>query len=202
MSLSYDKEYTNVFHSPGIEPWITGFLKSKRYKVALDLGCGLGFMSLILKLYLKNIEYLVGLDISREKLIKTKELNLYDDLLLADARVPPFRNRTFDLVVSIEVLHGLPRHVLEELETLSRNSMVLTLPTLPKGIGVSYFAERGYRCYRYLLRGFILVGLNDYKILLALDSRFFKVARFFLYLLKPILKAIKFFERGYILAFK
>jgi len=76
------------------------------------------------------------------------------------------------------------------------------LPTLPKGTGVSHFTERGYRCYRYLLRGFILVGLNDYKILLALDSRFFKVARFFLYLLKPILKAMKFFERGYILAFK
>ncbi|MEM2703843.1 MAG: hypothetical protein QXR45_11860, partial [Candidatus Bathyarchaeia archaeon] len=62
MKLTYDRDYTSTFHSPGIEPWITGFLKIKgSLGMVLDLGCGLGFTALLLKLYLNNVEYLVGL---------------------------------------------------------------------------------------------------------------------------------------------
>jgi hypothetical protein len=49
ISISYDGEYTNVFHSPGIEPRITGCLKNiGRRKRALDAGCSL--VRLVLKI--------------------------------------------------------------------------------------------------------------------------------------------------------
>ena len=67
MKLEYDREYTYTFHSPGIELWITEFLKDGSWESALDLGCGLGFTALLLKLYLGNVKYLVGLDISVDK---------------------------------------------------------------------------------------------------------------------------------------
>lgn len=202
MSLSYDREYTTVFHSPGIEPWIAGFLKSRLYENVLDVGCGLGFTSLILKLYLSNVKYLVGLDISHEKLLKTKQLNLYDELIVADAEMLPFRDKVFDAVIASEIVHELSPHVLESIEVLSRNSIVLTMPYLPKRVNVRYLIERGYKCYRYLLRGFVLIELNEYKVLLASESKFFKAIRLLLYLLKPILEVTGFLERGYILVFR
>ncbi|MCX8161516.1 MAG: class I SAM-dependent methyltransferase, partial [Candidatus Bathyarchaeota archaeon] len=173
-----------------------------QYRAVLDLGCGLGFASLIFKLYLNNVEYLIGLDISREKLLKAKQVNLYDELIVADARMPPFRDKVFNLVISIEVIHGLPASILDSIEALSEDSIVLALPTLPEDASIGHLLKKGYRCYRYLLRGFILISLNDCKILLASDSKFFKIVRILLRLLKPILKSISLLERGYILAFK
>jgi SAM-dependent methyltransferase len=79
MKPIYHKQYTYVFHSPGIEPWILGFLKSKRsLGRVLDVGYGLGFSAFMLKLYLGNVEYLVCVDISPEKIHKIEKLNLYD----------------------------------------------------------------------------------------------------------------------------
>ncbi|MEM0010811.1 class I SAM-dependent methyltransferase [Thermofilum sp.] len=53
------------------------FLKIKgSLGMVLDLGCGLGFTALLLKLYLNNVEYLVGLDINKDKAAKAKRLSL------------------------------------------------------------------------------------------------------------------------------
>ena len=46
----------------------------------IDVGCGLGFSALMLMLYLGNVEYLVGVDISSEKIRKAERLNLYNEL--------------------------------------------------------------------------------------------------------------------------
>jgi len=40
----------------------------------------------MLKLYLGNVEYLVGVDISPEKIHKVEKLNLYDELHVTDIR--------------------------------------------------------------------------------------------------------------------
>jgi predicted TPR repeat methyltransferase len=85
MKPIYDKQNPNVFHTPGIELWVLGFLKIKSsLGRVLDVGCGLSFSALMLKLYLCNIEYLVGVDISPEKMRKVERLNLYDELHVAD----------------------------------------------------------------------------------------------------------------------
>jgi len=59
------------------------FLKGKRYlSKVLDVSYGLVF-ALLLRLYLDNVEYLVGVDISTEKIRKAKRLNLYDEFYVA-----------------------------------------------------------------------------------------------------------------------
>jgi ribosomal protein L11 methylase PrmA len=58
----YDSNYTYAFHSPSLDPWLAGLLKSVKPRAVLDIGCGLGFWSLVLKGYL-GVAYVVGVDI-------------------------------------------------------------------------------------------------------------------------------------------
>jgi predicted TPR repeat methyltransferase len=118
MKLNYDKDYTDTFHSPGIEPWILGFLKNRSsLGRVLDVGCGLGISALLLKLYLGNTKYLVGVDVSPEKIHKARGLNLYNELHVAD--IQEFYSETkFDTLIALEVLHGLPANVLSRIEGL------------------------------------------------------------------------------------
>lgn len=207
MKIIYDKEYTNTFHSPGIEPWVTGFLKSLMEKrgslgVVLDVGCGLGFMGFLLKLYLKRVDKLVGVDVSSERISELKSLGLYDELHVCDIR--DFEVRGFDVVLALEVLHGLSIEVLERIEDLvnSDGILILALPHLPKMATVRALIERGYEVYRYLLRGLLLVNLKSYEVLTAGSSSFLSFLSLTLKLLRPILKLTKLLERGYLLAFK
>ena len=179
MKLDYDKDYTKIFHSPGIEPWISGFLKSKgSLGKVLDVGCGLGFSALLLKSYLGNAEYLVGVDISPEKISKARRLNLYDELYVAD--IQDFNPESkFDTLIALEVLHGLPASVLACIESLVKKGgfIVLALPSLPEGGSVRDLIDRGYVVYRYLLRGLVMVDLKHYNIYLAGQSRFLKAIK-------------------------
>ncbi|MCX8205332.1 MAG: hypothetical protein N3H31_06755 [Candidatus Nezhaarchaeota archaeon] len=79
---------------------------------------------------------------------------------------------------------------------------MLEFPALPKEVKVEDLVEKGYGVYRYLLRSFILVELNSYRVLLTYNTRLLKAAKLLLNFLKPVLKATGFFERGCILAFK
>jgi hypothetical protein len=53
-----------------------------------------------------------------------------------------------------------------------------------------------------MLRGFVLVDLKSYDIYPAWQSRFLKVIKLLLTILKPLLKMTGILEKGYILAFK
>ena len=146
--------------------------------------------------------YLVGVDISPEKIRKAERLNLYDELHVADIRSfnPEIK---FDTVIALEVLHGLPADILTHVESLvkEKGSIILALPALPKGASVKDLINRGYSLYRYLLRGLILVDLRRYDIYLAGHSLFLKTVKVFL-TIKPLLKISKILEKGYILTFK
>jgi SAM-dependent methyltransferase len=204
MKPIYDEQYTYVFHSPGIEPWISGFLKSKiSLGRVLDVGCGLGSSALMLKLYLGNVEYLVGIDISSEKIHKAERLNLYDEFHVIDIRnFNP--EQQFDTIIALEVLHGLPADALMHIESLVKKSgsIVLALPAFPSGIDAKGLVKGGYKVYRYLLRGFVLIDLKSYDIYLAWQSRFLRAIKLFLTILKPLLKVTGILEEGYISAFK
>jgi SAM-dependent methyltransferase len=140
---------------PGIEPWILVFLKSKpSLGMVLDVGYGLGFSALMLKLYLGNVKYLVGVDVSSEKVHKAERLNLYDELHVVDIRnFNPLEK--FDTIIALEVLHGLSADTLMHIESLVRKggSLVLALPALPGGINVKDLIKKGYSVYRCILRG-------------------------------------------------
>jgi SAM-dependent methyltransferase len=204
MELEYDQNYTYTFHSPGLEPWIMGFIKKNTWANALDLGCGMGFNAFTLKLYLKNIDYLVGLDISVEKLHKAKKLGLYGDVIVADARNPPFRVNTFDLLLSMDVIHIFSADIFDAIESVSKkgHTIALSMPYLPEGVSIKYLASRGYSSYRYLLRGFVLIDLEKYNVILAVNSRFFRRLKTLLTILMPFLRISSTLKKGYTLAFK
>uniref|UniRef100_A0A7J3SLQ9 Class I SAM-dependent methyltransferase n=1 Tax=Fervidicoccus fontis TaxID=683846 RepID=A0A7J3SLQ9_9CREN len=91
----------------------------------------------MLKLYLGNVEYLVGAEISSEKIHEAKRLNLYDALHVVN--IQNFNHEEkFDTLIALEVLHGLSAGALMHIEGLVKKngSVILALPALPSGIDV------------------------------------------------------------------
>jgi 2-polyprenyl-3-methyl-5-hydroxy-6-metoxy-1,4-benzoquinol methylase len=133
-----------------------------------------------------------------------ERLNLYDELHVVDIR--NFNSlEKFDMIIALEVLHGLPAGALIHIEGLVKKngSVVLALPALPSEIAVKGLIKRSYNVYRYLLKGFVLIDLESYDIYLAWQSlRFLRVIKLFLTILMPLLKITRILEKGYILAFK
>lgn len=65
----------------------------------LDLGCGEGLLALLKN---KNV-YLAGVDLSND-LLKVAERNAYDTVVEASLAALPFRDASFDYVVSLDVM--------------------------------------------------------------------------------------------------
>lgn len=72
-----------------------------KYKEILDLGIGTGRFAEPLQ---KAGFRVVGVDISRKMVSKAKEKDV-QDLFLADARHIPFKDKTFDVTISVHLLH-------------------------------------------------------------------------------------------------
>jgi len=199
--MLYDREYTWIFHSPGLEPWVCGLLRRLKPVSVLDVGCGLGYWGLILKGYL-GIPHIVGIDIDSSKVEFARKLGVYAELYASDIREFNYP-RAFDAVLAIESIHSiLDARLLERLEGLTRKGglIVLALPTLPKSITISDLIKRGYIVYRYLLRGLLLIRVDKAKY--AVPNRLWRFVGFVIAFLHPVLKVMGVFRRGYILAIK
>ena len=81
-------------------------LKDEKDFIYLDAGCGTGnFLTLI------KDAYIIGVDISKEMLLKAKtKLRRRNncEVVLADIQHLPFKNSSLDAIVSINVLYQLP----------------------------------------------------------------------------------------------
>lgn len=90
------------------EHWINVYknlLPKKRFKKALDLGCGtVEFYELVKSL---GAEY-VGVDLSPDMLAMGKRKYKKINLKVADAEKLPFKDETFDVVVCRGLVHHLP----------------------------------------------------------------------------------------------
>ena len=96
------------------------FLQSlpRRFEKALDAGCGSGDLSLLLSKYVNHV---VGIDLSHSiiniaKRQKADQQKTNVDFLVADLENLPFREQSFDVVVSND--------------TLNHTSLEVTLPAL------------------------------------------------------------------------
>ena len=198
--LIYDLEYTLTFHSPGIEPWITGLLKKFKPDSVLDIGCGLGFWGLILKGYL-GISKVVGVDINPTKVEFVKRLNVYDELYVSDIRSFNYLE-PFDVVIAVESIHGiLDENLLERLEDFVKRGglIILALPLMSRSLTISDMIKRGYVVYRYFLRGFLLVRVDKAEVY-TMPNRLWKFLGVLIKLLHKLLSVR--LTGGYILAFK
>jgi len=200
-----DLEYTNVYHSPGIEPWISKVFKdfTTSSQVILDVGCGLGFWGYLTKSYINPSSFIVGIDISMNKLKIVKDFGIYDTLICADASFLPFREGVFNGLISIEVLHSLPNfgEVLRSIEKVvkKRGLIILSQPSSEEHIKI--LQDLGYDVLGNFLRGLFLVRIGNGEVIPArrtLKNRFASIAIKILYKLFGIrlLKYIIAVKRG------
>jgi SAM-dependent methyltransferase len=104
-------------------------------KRVADLGCGFGFWSHLIRSEVdKHGEsaYIVGCDVCRAYLEKTRKYNPYDELVICDIRYLPFRRKVFDLTMAFEVIEHLNKkdgvNFLINLENYTKQMIVISTP--------------------------------------------------------------------------
>jgi ubiquinone/menaquinone biosynthesis C-methylase UbiE len=102
----------------------------KSSKTILDAGCGKGDAMAFLNKHGKFET--VGIDIFKLYLKEAKNKGRFQDLILGDVSYLPFKDKSFDTVICMEVLEHLEKadgyKLLDELERVARRQVLLTTP--------------------------------------------------------------------------
>lgn len=116
--------------------YIHKFVVRKRgsFKSVLEIGCGTGkHMSYLREsLRLGGVDLIVGLDIWLPYLILNKQNRTHDQFILGDACFLPFKEKSFDLVLALDLLEHISKKngkkLLLDLDRVARQRIVLSLP--------------------------------------------------------------------------
>lgn len=133
-------------HMRAREPFILRSISSVRLPQnlhALDIGCGLGFFTvLMLELGLK----VVALDIDLRSLSKAREVSSQkselivspDGFVCADAVSPPFANESFDIILATEIIEHLrdENDFFHQVRRLLKSDGTLVLTTVCRNGGL------------------------------------------------------------------
>lgn len=96
----------------------------------LDLGCGNGEKVVLFR---RSKCSIVGADLWLPYLLECLDLRSYDNVVLCDVRQLPFQEKSFDLVICLELLEHLPKNdgckLLDDLERIARRRLVLSMPS-------------------------------------------------------------------------
>jgi SAM-dependent methyltransferase len=96
----------------------------------LDVGCGKGEPMRFIKRHKRF--YTIGVDIFEPYLKQCQHRNTHDDYVLCDIKRLPFKDKSFDTVLCLEVLEHLEREdgqrLLEALEKIARNRVIISTP--------------------------------------------------------------------------
>ena len=108
----------------------------------LDVGCGEGpFSNRILQRFIR-CNLLVGIDISIEAIAKAKQTSTdaRAEYIVADAQFLPFKNATFDLTFSKDLLHHVDKQVsvLKEIKRVCNNNIIIVEANRPNLIMLLY----------------------------------------------------------------
>ena len=139
----------------------------KESRTMLDLGCGKGpgLTSMIMD------GYKVGLDLYLPYLMDAK--HHFDDVIRGDIRYLPFKLKSFDVVVLMEVIEHLNKRngekLLDELVRLARRKIIITTPN---GFFAKLHLENGnplqahlsgWNIEDFLTRGYRVYGMNGWR---------------------------------------
>ncbi|MCX8175877.1 MAG: class I SAM-dependent methyltransferase [Candidatus Bathyarchaeota archaeon] len=103
-------------------------------KDVLDVACGMGICMFVLrnkgKLYRS---YNVGVDIFLGYLKHCKSHRIHDDCVYCDVRYLPFKEKSFDAVLCLEIIEHLAKKdgvkLLKTVEKIAKKQVVVTTPT-------------------------------------------------------------------------
>lgn len=115
---------------PFTPPNVAWQISDKEAKSILDVGCGTGEP---MKLFKRLGRFLsVGIDIHLPYLREAKAKECHDQYILCDIRRLPFRRKSFDLVLCLEVLEHLGkragRELITHLEEIARRQVIISAP--------------------------------------------------------------------------
>ncbi len=120
--------YNPRFWQPVI-PTFQKYLELTSESSVLDVGCAKGFMIHDMNKLIPGIT-VKGIDISNYAIENVIE-SMKDNVMVADARDLPFRDNSFDVVISITTVHNLDRddciRSLREIERVSRRKSFVTV---------------------------------------------------------------------------
>jgi len=109
-------------------------------KSILDVGCGYGKWGFLVKAYFWLTKsgdfitqpYVVGIDLFYPHLPRLKLHKIYDGLVMASASYLPFRNKSFETVLAIEIIEHLSKDqgkcMISELERVASRCVILSMP--------------------------------------------------------------------------
>jgi len=112
---------------PVAEKLIKTYKLNSKSKI-LDAGCGKGFLLHEIKLLEPNIE-ISGFDIS-DYAIENSHKNIKSNIFLHDIKNKfPFKNKEFDLVISLGTIHNLEifdiKNAIQEIERVGKSSYIM-----------------------------------------------------------------------------
>jgi len=99
---------------------------NRNARSCLDIGCGRGAF--------KSLKYLraAGCDIYQPSLVRAREKGYYENLLRCDARYLPFKAKSFDVALCVEVIEHLDKtegeELLRRMEEVAGRQIIVTTP--------------------------------------------------------------------------
>lgn len=92
----------------------------------LDVGCGRGTFK-----FIKNLNS-VGCDINLPSLMKAREKGYYNNLVRCDVRYLPFKPKSFDVAICVEVIEHLDKtdgiELLRQMEEIASRQVIIMTP--------------------------------------------------------------------------
>jgi SAM-dependent methyltransferase len=174
-----------------IEEYIWRFVGQN--KAVLDIGSGLGKNAYIIRVY-HQPRILIGIDMFLPSLKTCKFHRIYDDVVLSDAHVLPFKSGTFDIVIASEIIghmeKGIAIKMLEEAERIATERVIVATPNKAErqeysdvnpwearlsSWTVNDFRNRGYKVFG--------IGFGSYTF----ATRFGRIAYFLEMLFRPLI---------------
>lgn len=183
----------------------------------LDIGCGQGFPMKMIKNRMK-VKKSVGVDLFRPYIEIGKKIKIHDQYIISDVRKLKFANRSFDVVLALQILEHLSKEdawkLLDKIEKIAKKQIIISTP-----IGRMYhppvdnnklqlhksafypeeFEKRGYKIIKFGRRE--LLGENGLVHKINNDL-FRKVIYSFNYLLNIFLYLFQPFSNYYFVAYK
>jgi hypothetical protein len=172
-------------------------------RVVIDMGCGRGAVMNSLRQIDggRRLGYCVGLDLSLQSVSIAKPS--YDDILVADVRSPPFRERSAGTVLCLDVIEHLDksegRKVIDLMETIARGTCVFFTPVGPNEQPAT--PDNPYQEHKsswfpsdFESRGYIVRGARGVRAIYVAGCRY----RWNGKALRPLLHLVRFISKVFI----